>query len=58
MPVAKVPEYEQKFVAFLQSDSPAVLESIERARDIVSQTEEELKAQLDKFKETHPDLFA
>ena len=57
VPVAKVPEYEQKFVAFLQSDSPAVLESIERARDIVSQTEEELKMQLAKFKETHPDLF-
>jgi F-type H+-transporting ATPase subunit alpha len=57
VPVAKVPEYEQKLVAFLQSDSPAILQSIERARDIASQTEEELKMQLGKFKETHPDLF-
>ncbi len=57
VPVAKVPEFEQKFIAFLQAEDSAVLESIERARDIVSQTEEELKVELGKFKETHPDLF-
>ncbi|HEV8666260.1 MAG TPA: F0F1 ATP synthase subunit alpha, partial [Candidatus Paceibacterota bacterium] len=57
VPVAKVPEFEQKFVAFLQSEDAVILKSIEKARDIVSQTEEELKVQLGKFKETHPDLF-
>ncbi len=57
VPVAKVPEYEQKLVSFMQGSGKHVLESIERARDIVSQTEEELKTQLTKFKETHPDLF-
>jgi F-type H+/Na+-transporting ATPase subunit alpha len=57
VPVAKVPEYEQKFISFLQADAKHVLESIERARDIATQTEAELKMQLEKFKETHPDLF-
>jgi F-type H+-transporting ATPase subunit alpha len=57
VPVARVPEFEHKFISFLQAEAPAVLESIERARDMVAQTESELKTQLDKFKETHPDLF-
>jgi F-type H+-transporting ATPase subunit alpha len=57
VPVARVPEFEHKFIAFLQAEAPAVLESIERSRDMVNQTEQELKTQLDKFKETHPDLF-
>ena len=29
-----------------------------RAKDIAPQTEEELKVQLKKFEETHPDLFS
>ena len=37
--------------------SQRCLKASQPARDIASQTEEELKAQLDKFKETHPDLF-
>jgi F-type H+-transporting ATPase subunit alpha len=57
VPVAKVPEFEQKFVAFLQAEAPAVLDSIARAKDIASQTEAELKQQLDEFQKTHPDLF-
>ncbi len=58
VPVAKVNEYEAKMLAFLQAEAPTILESIARSRDLVSQTEEELKMQLNKFKETHPDLFA
>ncbi len=55
--VARVPEFEHKFINFLQAEAPAVLASIERARDMVAQTEAELKTQLDAFKATHPDLF-
>jgi F-type H+-transporting ATPase subunit alpha len=57
VPVDRVPEYEEKLLSFLQADAPAVLQSIERARDIAPQTEEELKMQLKKFEETHPNLF-
>ena len=57
VPVAKVPEFEEKFLSFLDSSAPAVLESIAKARDIVAQTEGELKEQLKKFEETHPQLF-
>ncbi len=55
--VARVPEYEQKFLAFLEAEAPAILQSIERSRDMVPQTEAELKVQLKRFEETHPDLF-
>ncbi|MDZ4226211.1 MAG: F0F1 ATP synthase subunit alpha, partial [Patescibacteria group bacterium] len=55
--VERVPEFEEKFLAFLESSAPAILESITRAKDVASQTEEELKTQLKKFEETHPDLF-
>jgi F-type H+-transporting ATPase subunit alpha len=55
--VDRVPEYEEKLLAFLDSSAPSVAESIARARDIAPQTEEELKVQLNKFRETHPDLF-
>jgi F-type H+-transporting ATPase subunit alpha len=55
--VARVPEYEEKLLAFLQAEASAILESIARSRDLASQTEEELKVQLKKFEDTHPDLF-
>lgn len=55
--VGRIGEFEEKFLAFLDSSAPAVLESIARAKDIAAQTEEELKAQLGKFEQTHPDLF-
>jgi len=58
VPVAKVGEFEEKFLNFLESSAKEVLESITKAKDMASQTEEELKVQLKKFKETHPDLFA
>ena len=56
--VARVPEFEEKFLAFLDAECPSILESIERARDIVAQTEGELKTQLEKFMQAHADLFA
>ena len=56
--VNRVSEFEEKFLSFLDSSAPHILESIAKAKDIVSQTEEELKIQLNKFEETHPDLFA
>lgn len=55
--VERVPEFEQKFLAYLDAEAPAVMDSIARARDIASQTEAELKAQLEKFTASHPDLF-
>ncbi len=58
VPVDRVPEFEEKFLAYLDSSAPAVLESIARARELAQQTEEELKSQLHKFMDTHPDLFA
>ena len=54
VPVERVPEYEEKLVAFLGEEIP---DSIARAKDIAVQTEAELKVQLKKFEETHPDLF-
>jgi F-type H+-transporting ATPase subunit alpha len=53
VPVEKVPEFEEKFLAYLDAERPEVLESIARARDIATQTEEELKTQLEKFIKTH-----
>jgi len=55
--VERVGEYESKLLAFLESNGKEILESIERSRDLASQTEAELKVELQKFEETHPDLF-
>jgi F-type H+-transporting ATPase subunit alpha len=55
--VSRVGEFEEKFLNFMQSNGKAVIESIERSRELALQTEEELKTQLEKFKETHPALF-
>ena len=57
VPVERVGEFEKKFISFLEAEAPAVLESIARSRNLVAQTEEELKHQLQIFEETHPDLF-
>jgi F-type H+-transporting ATPase subunit alpha len=53
VPLDKVPEFEEKFLAYLDAERPEVLASIAKSRDIASQTEEELKLQLDSFKKTH-----
>ena len=56
--VERVPEFEEKLLAFLDANAPEIAESIKRAQDIAPQTEEELKTQLKKFTESHQDLFA
>lgn len=53
VPTELVPEFEQKFLAHLDAERPEVLKSIASARDMVNQTEQELKAQLEKFTKTH-----
>lgn len=53
VPVEKVPEFEAKFLAHLDAERPEVLASIAKARDMVNQTEAELKTQLEKFTQTH-----
>ncbi len=57
VPVGRVPEYEEKLMSYLDAEGKHVLESIARSKDIVVQTEEELKQQLKKFEEVHPDLY-
>ncbi|HEV7449181.1 MAG TPA: F0F1 ATP synthase subunit alpha, partial [Candidatus Paceibacterota bacterium] len=51
--VARVPEFEEKFLSYLDAQRPEVLQSIAGARDIAAQTEAELKEQLQKFIQTH-----
>lgn len=58
VPVEKVPEFEEKMLAFLDANAPVVLKSIADSKNLVVQTEEELKHQLTKFMESHPALFA
>ncbi len=57
VPVERVGEYEEKMLAYMESSAKVVITSIETSGNIVNQTEEELKMQLKKFEETHPDLF-
>ncbi len=53
VPVEKVPEFEAKFLAHLDAERPEVLSSIAKARDMVNQTEAEIKTQLEKFISLH-----
>ncbi len=55
--VDRVPEFEEKFITFLNSSYKNLLPGIEKAREITADFEEELKKALDKFKDTHTDLF-
>ena len=55
--VARVPEFEEKLLAFLDANAPQVLESIAREKNVTEQIEQELKTQLHALVETHPDLF-
>jgi F-type H+-transporting ATPase subunit alpha len=55
--VARVPEFEQKFLSFLNSSYPKLLPAIREAKDMSETSENELKEALHKFTETHPQLF-
>lgn len=53
VPLEQVGKFESGFLDYLESNRKEVLESIRRARDIVSQTEAELKQQLEKYVAHH-----
>lgn len=53
VPLTKVGEFEEKLLEYLDTQAPTVLESIRSSKDIVSQTEAELKLQLQKFIQIH-----
>jgi F-type H+-transporting ATPase subunit alpha len=55
--VARVPEFEQKFLAYVEAQYPEVLKSILESRNLVEQTEAQLKDALAAFANSHPDLF-
>jgi F-type H+-transporting ATPase subunit alpha len=57
VPVDAVPEFEEKFLTFLDSDYKDLLPTIASSREISEDSEQTLKAALEKFKETHRDLF-
>lgn len=57
VPVERVPEFEEKFITFLDSNAQNLLPGIEKAREITAEFEEELKKQLEKFQDAHTDLF-
>ncbi|HYF13208.1 MAG TPA: F0F1 ATP synthase subunit alpha [Candidatus Paceibacterota bacterium] len=58
VPVNKVPEFEEKLLAFLDAQAPELLKSIRDSKNLVEQTEAELKAQLQKFIDSHPQLLS
>ncbi|MCC7500311.1 F0F1 ATP synthase subunit alpha [Candidatus Nomurabacteria bacterium] len=53
VPLEKVGEFETGFLDYLDANRPEVLESIRRSKDIVSQTEAELKQQLEAYLKNH-----
>ncbi len=55
--VARVPEFEEKFLAFLNANEAKLLPAIRDAKEITEPLENDLKAALAKFEDTHPDLF-
>ncbi|MBX4191875.1 F0F1 ATP synthase subunit alpha [Candidatus Parcubacteria bacterium] len=57
VPVERVPEFEEKLLSYLESNAKFILESIKSSKVLAAQTEAELKTQLEKFTQTHPDLF-
>ncbi len=55
--VSRVPEFEQKFLGFLSSHVPKLLPGIRDAKEITEEYEKDLRSALEKFIETHPQLF-
>ena len=54
--VDRVPEFEEKFLAFLDSNAKDLLPTIAKSREISETSETQLKEALRTFQETHPDL--
>jgi F-type H+-transporting ATPase subunit alpha len=55
--VERVPEFEEKFLTFLDSEYKALLPEIAKSREMSESSENTLKAALEKFKEVQRDLF-
>ena len=55
--VERIPEFEEKLLAFLDSNAAEMLKKIKSSGDMAADMEAELKKQLVKFTETHPALF-
>ena len=55
--VSRVGEFEQKLLVFIEAQYPEILKSVLESKNLVEQTEAHLKEALNKFTETHPDLF-
>lgn len=54
--VARVPEYEQKLLSYIETEFPQVLDSIREAKNLPEEIETQLKQALERFAQTHPDL--
>ncbi len=54
--VERVPEFEEKLLAFLDAETKELLPTIAKSREISEASETQLKEALVKFQETHPDL--
>lgn len=55
--VARVPEFEEKFLTFLDAQYKDLLPTIASSREMSEASENTLKEALKEFEETHPDLF-
>lgn len=55
--VTRVPEFEQKFLVYVEAQYPNIFSSILESKTLAEETETQLKEALQKFSETHPDLF-
>jgi len=49
MLTSEIPKFEQKFLAFLRSNHPKLLETIRKTGDLSKQSNEELKALIEQF---------
>ncbi|MBI4085125.1 MAG: F0F1 ATP synthase subunit alpha [Candidatus Liptonbacteria bacterium] len=58
VPVERVGEFEEKLLSFLDADAPAILKNIHDSKELSEKTENDLKAELKKFTETHHHLFS
>lgn len=58
VPLLRVGEFEETFLAFLDTQQPELLSSIHTTREISAADEEKLKSALTKFQSTHADLFS
>ena len=56
--VDRVPEFEEKFLTFVDAEFPNLLPAIATSREMSEVSESTLKEALTKFTETHPDLVA